>query len=151
LWQRKVFWTTSINLGDVRLTDATASCDLSKDPDDGEGSHVVAYVFDPALSDLLGLTERSTHGDDRALVLFDPCLPRGNSLIAKFDPLLTNRLAPYLVDLGLADKVKQANSLDELRRVRFDADAAEVMLAIRDAFHPVTLDDEQIRPSASKA
>jgi hypothetical protein len=32
------------------------------------------------LSDLLGLAERSTHGDDRALVLFDPCLPRGNSL-----------------------------------------------------------------------
>src|SRR5262249_59695502 len=46
--------------------------------DDREGSHVVAYVFDAALSDLLGLTEWSTHGDDRALVLFDPCLPRGH-------------------------------------------------------------------------
>ena len=39
---------------------------------DREGSHLVAYIFDTALSDLLGLAERSTHADNRALVLFDP-------------------------------------------------------------------------------
>src|SRR5215471_3305666 len=61
--------------------------------DDREGSHVVAYVFDAALSDLLGLTEWSTHGDDRALVLFDPCLPRGHSL-----PLLC---APFRFGKGV--------------------------------------------------
>src|SRR5208282_2649262 len=47
---------------------------------DREGSHLVAYIVDTALSDLLGLAERSTHADNRALVLFDPCLPRSNSI-----------------------------------------------------------------------
>jgi hypothetical protein len=43
-----------------------------------------------------------------------------------------------LADLGLAAKVANANTLDELRRVTFDdADPSEVDLAIRDALHPV--------------
>jgi hypothetical protein len=47
---------------------------------DREGSHLVAYIFDTALSDLLGLAERSTHADNRALVLFDPCFPCSYSI-----------------------------------------------------------------------
>jgi predicted P-loop ATPase len=44
-----------------------------------------------------------------------------------------------LTDLGLADRVKQANTLDELRKITFDhADASEVDLAIRDALHPAS-------------
>jgi predicted P-loop ATPase len=43
-----------------------------------------------------------------------------------------------LRELGLADRVARANSLDELRRVTFDADAAEVAIAIREALHPAT-------------
>src|SRR5271166_4853551 len=44
-----------------------------------------------------------------------------------------------LADLGLAAKVSQANSVDELRRITFDAaDASEVDLAIRDALHPAS-------------
>jgi predicted P-loop ATPase len=42
-----------------------------------------------------------------------------------------------LADLGLAAKVANANTLDELRRITFDdADASDVDLAIRDALHP---------------
>src|SRR5262249_61856017 len=59
-----------------------------------KGSHVVAYVFDAALSDLLGLTEWSTHGDNRALVLFDPCLPRGHSLPLLSPPLRFGKGVP---------------------------------------------------------
>src|SRR5258706_4848911 len=44
------------------------------------GSQLIAYIFDTTLSDLLGLTERSTHADDRTLVLFDPGLPCSNPL-----------------------------------------------------------------------
>ena len=40
--------------------------------------------------------------------------------------------------LGFTDRVVQANSVDELRKVTFDADTIEVALAIRDALHPVT-------------
>ena len=43
-----------------------------------------------------------------------------------------------LEQLGFADRVKQAKTLNELRRVAFDADALEVTLAIRDALHPVS-------------
>jgi predicted P-loop ATPase len=43
-----------------------------------------------------------------------------------------------LRELGLADRVGRANSLDELRRVTFDANAAEVELAIREALHPAS-------------
>jgi putative DNA primase/helicase len=44
-----------------------------------------------------------------------------------------------LADLGLADKVRQANTLDELRRVTFDdAEASAVDLAIQAALHPAT-------------
>ena len=44
-----------------------------------------------------------------------------------------------LADLGLAAKVRNANTLDDLRRITFDdADASEVDLAIRDALHPAT-------------
>jgi predicted P-loop ATPase len=43
-----------------------------------------------------------------------------------------------LRELGLADRVARANSLDELRRVTFDANAAEVELAIREALHPAS-------------
>jgi predicted P-loop ATPase len=43
-----------------------------------------------------------------------------------------------LRDLGLADRITHANSLNELRKITFDPDAAEVELAIRDALHPVS-------------
>jgi predicted P-loop ATPase len=43
-----------------------------------------------------------------------------------------------LRELGLAERVARANCLDELRRVTFDADAAEVALAIREALHPAS-------------
>ena len=43
-----------------------------------------------------------------------------------------------LEQLGFGNRVKQAKTLNELRRVVFDADALEVTLAIRDALHPVS-------------
>ena len=43
-----------------------------------------------------------------------------------------------LQQLGFADRVAQADSVDELRKVTFDADTIEVALAIRDALHPAT-------------
>jgi predicted P-loop ATPase len=43
-----------------------------------------------------------------------------------------------LEQLGFADRVKQAKTLNALRRVAFDADALEVTLAVRDALHPVS-------------
>jgi hypothetical protein len=43
-----------------------------------------------------------------------------------------------LKDLGLADKVSQAKTSDELRKITFDEQAVEVTLAIRDALHPTT-------------
>ena len=41
-----------------------------------------------------------------------------------------------LQQLGFADRVEQADSVDELRKVTFDADTIEVALAIREALHP---------------
>ena len=41
-----------------------------------------------------------------------------------------------LAELGLTDRVRQAGTVDELRRVTFDANAADIVLAIRDALHP---------------
>jgi predicted P-loop ATPase len=41
-----------------------------------------------------------------------------------------------LRELGLAERVACASSLDELRKVTFDAEAAEVELAVRAALHP---------------
>ena len=43
-----------------------------------------------------------------------------------------------LAELGVARRVQGASTLDELRLVTFDADAAEVVLAIRDALHPAS-------------
>jgi hypothetical protein len=43
-----------------------------------------------------------------------------------------------LHDLGLADRIAHANSADDLRKVIFDPDAAEVALAIREALHPTS-------------
>ena len=43
-----------------------------------------------------------------------------------------------LQQLGFTDRVAQADSVDELRKVTFDADTIEVALAIRDALHPAT-------------
>jgi predicted P-loop ATPase len=43
-----------------------------------------------------------------------------------------------LQQLGLVDRVSRANSVQELRKVTFDADAVEVGLAIRDALHPTS-------------
>jgi len=54
---------------------------------DHVSSHLVADIFDTALRDLLGLAEWSTHADDRALVFFDPRLPRGNSFAFLSAPL----------------------------------------------------------------
>ena len=41
-----------------------------------------------------------------------------------------------LVQLGHAAKVAQANSFDDLRKIKFDAEDIQVELAIRDALHP---------------
>jgi hypothetical protein len=43
-----------------------------------------------------------------------------------------------LHELGLIERIARANSLVELRKVTFDADTAEVDLAIRDALHPAS-------------
>jgi predicted P-loop ATPase len=43
-----------------------------------------------------------------------------------------------LQQLGFVDRVAQADSVDDLRKVTFDADTFEVALAIRDALHPAT-------------
>ena len=40
--------------------------------------------------------------------------------------------------LGLSERVACANSLDYLRRITFDADAVDVVLAIREALHPAS-------------
>src|SRR5262245_16781515 len=39
---------------------------------------------------------------------------------------------------GHADRVARASNLNELRKISFDADAADVALAIRDALNPVS-------------
>lgn len=44
----------------------------------------------------------------------------------------------FLTELGIAHRVREASTIDELRRVTFDADAADVALAIRDALHPAS-------------
>jgi predicted P-loop ATPase len=43
-----------------------------------------------------------------------------------------------LQQLGFADMVAQADTVDDLRKVTFNADTIEVALAIRDALHPAT-------------
>jgi hypothetical protein len=55
---------------------------------------------------------------------------RKNKLFAWADDVLTN--------LGLVDRIKQANTLDELRKIVFDGNAADVILAIREALHPAS-------------
>ena len=55
---------------------------------------------------------------------------RKNRLYAWGDGLLRQ--------LGLADRVSRANSVEELRKITFEADAVEVGLAIRDALHPTS-------------
>src|ERR1700730_8783615 len=63
---------------------------------DRVGSQFIAYIIDTALSDLLGLTERSTHADDRTLVLFDPGLPCSNPLAFLCSPLRFGKGVPRL-------------------------------------------------------
>ena len=41
-----------------------------------------------------------------------------------------------LQQLGFADRMAQADSVDELRKITFDADGLDVALAIREALHP---------------
>jgi hypothetical protein len=43
-----------------------------------------------------------------------------------------------LREVGLAERIAQANSIGDLRKIVFDADAVEVTLAIRDALHPAS-------------
>jgi predicted P-loop ATPase len=43
-----------------------------------------------------------------------------------------------LHQLGLAERIARANSFDDLRKIIFDADAADVALAIREALHPAS-------------
>jgi predicted P-loop ATPase len=43
-----------------------------------------------------------------------------------------------LRELGLAGRIAHADSLDELRKITFDADAAEVEIAIREALRPAS-------------
>src|ERR1043166_7655111 len=61
---------------------------------DGEGAHRVGDIRDAAWGYFLGLAERSTHADDRALVLFDPRLPRGHTLAFLCPPLLFGKRRP---------------------------------------------------------
>jgi predicted P-loop ATPase len=42
-----------------------------------------------------------------------------------------------LKQMGIIDKISQATSFDDLRKIVFDADTTDVELAIRDALHPV--------------
>ena len=48
---------------------------------DREGAQLVAHIFDAFVADPLRLAERPAHGDERALVLFDPGLPGGDALL----------------------------------------------------------------------
>jgi predicted P-loop ATPase len=72
------------------------------------------------------------------LILF----PLGSEEHARAETERKQRLFAWadrvLRDLGLTDRVARVTSLDELRRVIFDADAAEVALAIREVLHPAT-------------
>jgi hypothetical protein len=43
-----------------------------------------------------------------------------------------------LADFGLVERVRQASTLEQLRLITFDADAVEVVLAIREALHPAS-------------
>src|SRR5262249_38431837 len=63
---------------------------------DRECSHVIAYIFDTFLGDLLGLAERPTHADNCCLVFFDPRLPCCNSLAFLCSPLLFGEGVPPL-------------------------------------------------------
>jgi len=42
---------------------------------DHVGAHLIARIFDTALGDLFGLTERSAHANDCGLVFFSPRFP----------------------------------------------------------------------------
>src|SRR5207302_11425268 len=47
---------------------------------DHVGTHLIACIFDAALRDFFGLTERSAHADDCGLMFFGPRLPSGYPL-----------------------------------------------------------------------
>jgi hypothetical protein len=53
---------------------------------------------------------------------------RKNALFAWADDLLAQ--------LGVAKRIADATSFDELNKIMFDVDAVDVVLAIRDALHP---------------
>ena len=79
---------------------------------------------------------------DRAVVPF-PSPPPNADEYARAETERKQKLFEWLdgtlADLGLTDRVEQANTLDELRRVTFDnADGSKVDLAIRDALHPAS-------------
>src|SRR5215813_11538058 len=63
---------------------------------DRECSHVIAFIFDTFLSDLLSLAERPTHANNRCLVFFDPRLPCCNSLLFLCSPLRFGEGVPSL-------------------------------------------------------
>src|ERR1035438_5033741 len=44
-----------------------------------KGPHVIARIVNASLGDLLGLTQRSAHGNDGGLVLLDPRFPGQHS------------------------------------------------------------------------
>jgi putative DNA primase/helicase len=78
---------------------------------------------------------------DRTIVPF-PSAPPDADEHARAETERKQRLFEWadriLADLGLADKVRNANTLDDLRRITFDERASEIGLAIRDALHPAT-------------
>jgi predicted P-loop ATPase len=79
---------------------------------------------------------------DRTIVPF-PSSPPDADEHARAETERKRRLFEWadriLADLGLADKVRNANTLDDLRRITFgEADASEIDLAIRDVLHPAT-------------
>jgi hypothetical protein len=71
-----------------------------------------------------------------------PFPPSGAQEHARAETERKRRLFAWADDvlrqLGLADRISQSNSFDELRKITFDPDAVEVALAIRDALHPAS-------------
>src|SRR5262249_29458233 len=61
-----------------------------------EGAHRVAHIRNAALRDLFGLAERSAHGENGRMVLFDPGLPGSHALLLLGAPLGFGKRHPRL-------------------------------------------------------
>jgi hypothetical protein len=71
-----------------------------------------------------------------------PFTPPGAEQYAKEETERKSRLFAWadrkLLELGYVDRIKQASTLEQLRKVVFDPDAADVALVIREALHPTS-------------